>query len=190
MKPISKIKRGRPLKKAILEKLDEIVDYLRAVRPVPGRGVRISESANGLCFSVDPSRRAFQEEEEAAHAVIGGYAGPFAVELVEGSNAVRIYNGAQPSDEYAGVIQIGNLFHNMPVGTLQIIPETAQEIYLTVYYNVSGNPPGLVYEFATTLSSTVTGAQGWYRRLATVSATGTLTQLHWGGDIEISGRWI
>lgn len=121
--------------------------------------------------------------------VISGYAGAFAVEVVDGT-AARIYNSSDPSMEYAGGIRIGNSTHNMPVGTLPIEPGTADDIYLTVYYDTAAANPALVYAFSKTLSPSVTGAQGWYRKLAHVSPTGTVTQLHLSGDIEICGRWI
>jgi len=118
-----------------------------------------------------------------------GYAGSFAVELVGGTSA-RIYNAAVPSGEYAGEIRIGTLTHNMPAGTIPVTRGTAEDIYLTVYYDAEAANPALVYGFAKTLSEPVTGVQGWYRKLAHVSSDGTVTQLHLSGDIEIGGRWI
>ena len=121
--------------------------------------------------------------------VSSGYAGAFAVELVGGTSA-RIYNASAPTLEYAGGIRIGNITHNMPVGTLPIEPGTADDIFLTVYYDAAAANPALVYAFSKTLSSSVTGVQGWYRKLAHVSSTGTVTQFHLSGDIEICGRWV
>jgi len=121
--------------------------------------------------------------------VVPGYAGAFAVELV-GGTAARVFNGSNPSDEYAGEIRIGNVIHNMPAGSVPFISGQSAEIYLTVYYDSMATPPALVYGFANSLSASVTGAQGWYRTLAKVGSTGTVTQVHWGGNIEISGRWI
>lgn len=120
------------------------------------------------------------------NVVRSGYAGPFAVEL-DGGTAARIYNAANPSGEYAGQIAVGSTRHNMPVGTVSVMSGVAADIYLTVYYNTSTQ--SLVFAFATALSQAVTGAQGWYRKLAHVSKGGTVTQEHLGGDIEISGRW-
>ena len=117
---------------------------------------------------------------------VSGYAGAFAVELVGGTSA-RIFNGSAPSGEYAGEIVVGTTHHNMPAGTVQITPGEPSDVYLTVYYNTGTS--ALVYAFATTLSATVTGAQGWYRKLAVVSAAGSVTQVHFGGDVEIAGRW-
>ena len=122
----------------------------------------------------------------AEPVIVSGYAGAFAVELIGGTSA-RIFNAADPSGEYAGEIVVGTAHHNMPAGTVQITQGEASEVYLTVYYN-SGTS-ALVYAYATTLSATVMGAQGWYRKLAAVSAAGTVTQVHFGGNIEISGRW-
>lgn len=121
--------------------------------------------------------------------VASGYAGAFAVEIV-GGTSVRIINGADPSDEYAGVIRIGNVIHNMPAGTVPVLSGQSALIYLTVYYNAAATPPALVYGFANSLSASVTGVQGWYKTLAKVSPAGTVTQVHLSGDIEISGRWI
>ena len=125
----------------------------------------------------------------AEPVVVPGYAGAFAVELVGGTSA-RIYNAVDPAGEYAGEIRIGTTFHNMPVGTVSITPGTSAEIYLTVYYDATATPPALVYGFAKTLSASVTGVQGWYKKLAQISSTGGLTQVHLSGDIEICGRWI
>ena len=121
--------------------------------------------------------------------VASGYAGAFAVELVGGTSA-RIFNGSNRSDEYAGEIRIGNAVHNMRAGTVPVSQGQSAEIYLTVYYDAAATPPALVYGFANSLSASVTGAQGWYRTLAKVSPAGTVTQVHLGGNIEISGRWI
>ena len=118
-----------------------------------------------------------------------GYAGAFAVELLGGTSA-RIYNAALPAGEYAGDIRIGTTVHNMPVGTVPVEQGTADDIYLTVYYDASAVPPTLVYGFSKTLSGAVTGVQGWYKKLAHVGADGTMKQLHLSGDIEISGRWV
>lgn len=118
-----------------------------------------------------------------------GYAGAFAVELVGGTSA-RVFNGANPSGEYAGEIRIGNMFHNMPAGTVPVTPGQAADIYLTVYYDASATPPALAYGFANSLSASVTGPQGWYRTLAHVSPAGEVEQVHLGGNIEIGGRWI
>ena len=135
-----------------------------------------------------------EPESTGAAAVSGttvasGYAGAFAVEIVGGTSA-RIFNGSAPNSEYAGEIRIGTSFHNMPSGTVSITPDTAADIYLTVYYDATATPPALVYGFAKTLSASVTGAQGWYKKLAHVSSGGTVTQEHLSGDVEICGRWI
>ena len=134
------------------------------------------------------------EPENAGAAVSGttaaaGYAGAFAVELVGGTSA-RIFNGLDPAGEYAGVIRIGNSFHNMPSGTVAVTPGQAAEIYLTVYYDTAATPPALAYGFANSLSDAVRGAQGWYKTLAHVSPDGNVTQVHLNGDIEICGRWV
>ncbi len=125
----------------------------------------------------------------AEPAAVPMYAGAFAVKLVGGTSA-RVYNAALPDGEYAGEIRIGNIIHDMPAGTLPVVPGTAADVFLTVHYDAEAASPALVYGFAKTLSESVTGVQGWYKKLAHVSATGTVTQLHLGGDIEISGRWI
>jgi len=121
--------------------------------------------------------------------VTPGYAGAFAVELVGGTSA-HIFNGSNPNSEYAGEIRIGTIIHNMPTGTVPVISGQSASIYLTVYYNATATPPALVYGFANTLSASVTGAQGWYKTLANVSSTGIVTQVHLGGNVEISGRWV
>lgn len=122
-------------------------------------------------------------------AVSSKYGGAFSVEVVGGTSA-RIFNGSNPSGEYAGRIRIGTMFHNMPVGTVPVTPGEPAEIYLTVYYNTAATPPALAYGFANTLSGAVTGPQGWYKTLANVSSTGTVTQVHLSGDVEIGGRWV
>ncbi len=121
--------------------------------------------------------------------VPAGYAGAFAVELVGGTSA-HIFNGANPAGDYAGEIRIGNTFHNMPAGTVPVTPGEPAWIYLTVYYDTTATSPALAYGFANTLSGAVTGPQGWYKILANISSTGAVTQVHLGGSIEISGRWV
>ena len=134
------------------------------------------------------------EPENASAATLAtpvapGYAGAFAVELVGGTSA-RVFNGSNPSGEYAGEIRIGNVIHNMPAGAVPVVSGQTTSIYLTVYYNATAAPPTLVYGFSNSLSASVTGAQGWYKTLAKVSPAGTVTQVHMGGNVEISGRWI
>ena len=119
-------------------------------------------------------------------ATASGYAGAFAV-VLEGGTAARICNGADPTGNYAGEIVIGSTHHNMPAGTLPVVPGEAADVYLTVHYD-SGTS-SLAYSFAKTLSNAVSGAQGWYRKLASVSEAGSVTQVHLGGNIEIAGRW-
>lgn len=114
------------------------------------------------------------------------FTGAFAVKLT-GETTARIYNGADPNGNYAGEIVIGSTHHSIPVGTVSIAAGEAADIYLTVHYDTS--IPGLVCGFAKTLSNDVSGAQGWYRKLAHTNGDGTVTQLHPGGDIEIAGRW-
>ena len=121
--------------------------------------------------------------------VVTEYAGAFAVKLTGGTSA-RIYNGSNPSGAYAGEIRIGNVIHNMPVGSVPVVSGQATSIYLTVYYNATATPPALAYGFANSLSAPVTGAQGWYRTLANVSSAGIVTQVHLSGNVEIFGRWI
>ena len=126
---------------------------------------------------------------QTTQTVPSGYAGAFAVELVGGTSA-RIYNAAEPNGEHAGEIRIGNIVHNMPTGALPVESGTAADIYLTIYYDAEAANPALAYGFAKTLSASVTGVQGWYKKLAHVSGDGTITQIHLGGNIEIGGRWI
>ena len=121
-----------------------------------------------------------------AKAAAASYAGAFAVEVV-GGTAARVFNAAAPNGEYAGEIAIGSTRRDMPVGTVPITPGQAAVVYLTVYWNPATS--ALVCAFATSLTNYVTGAQGWYRKLAIVSSAGNATQLHLSGDIEISGRW-
>ena len=118
--------------------------------------------------------------------VRSGYTGAFAVELNGGTSA-RIYNGADPSGNYAGEIIIGSTHHNMPTGTVSVEPGEAADIYLTVHYDPGTD--ALVYGYSRTLTQAVSGTQGWYRKLASVTAGGSVTQVHLGGDIEIAGRW-
>ena len=114
------------------------------------------------------------------------YAGAFAVEAV-GGTAARIFNAATPIGEYAGEITIGSTHRNISVGTVPITPGQAAVVYLTVYWNPVTS--ALVCAFATSLTNLVTGAQGWYRKLAVVSSAGNVTQIHLSGNIEIGGRW-
>ena len=118
--------------------------------------------------------------------IISGYAGAFYVKN-NGNGTVTIYNISNPSGEYAGQVIVGSTRYNMPVGTLSFPSNAETDIYLTVYYDTTTKK--LVYEFATELSDEVTGPQGWYKKLAHVNSSGLVTQIHFCGDIEITGRW-
>ena len=130
-------------------------------------------------------------EAEPSAAVSGGtttvetgYAGQFRVELA-GATTARIYDASDPDSLYAGTITVGSSHHEMPAGTLMV--SAGLFVYLTVHYDAVADD--LVYSYATSLSSDATGARGWYKKLAEVKPDGTLRQIHYGGDIEIAGRW-
>ena len=120
---------------------------------------------------------------EAASAGTG-YAGPFCVELT-GTTTARIFDGADPQNINAGTVTVGSVHHSMPAGTITV--SAGFVVYLTVRYDSTAQD--LVYSYASSLTSAVTGAQGWYRELARVGQDGKLRQVHFGGDIEIAGRW-
>ena len=186
---VPKLESGDNLFEVLREKFNALADAVEYLDKL--------ESASPLLDIVDtgagkiirwngpePGTDGAAQAEQAA-----GYSGAFAVELVGGTSA-RIYNAANPAGNHAGEIRIGNIVHDMPAGTVQIEPGVAADIYLTVHYDAEAANPTLVYGFAKTLSAAVTGVQGWYKKLAHVGADGTMKQLHLGGDIEISGRWI
>ena len=121
---------------------------------------------------------------ETVSATVTGYAGPFSVELT-GTTTARIFDGTTPESVNAGTITVGSVHHSMPAGTIAV--SAGFVVYLTVRYDATEQD--LVYSYATSLSSAVTGAQGWYKELARVGQDGKLRQVHFGGDIEIAGRW-
>jgi len=130
-------------------------------------------------------------EAEPSAAVSGGtttvetgYAGQFRVELT-GATTARICDGSNPDSLYAGTITVGSSHHDMPAGTLTV--SAGFVVYLTVHYDAGTDD--LVYSYATSLSSAAIGPQGWYKALAEVGQDSTLRQIHYGGDIEIAGRW-
>lgn len=189
MKLIEKIRIGLPLKKTIVDKINEIISYLKATRLVQGPGIRIRETSNGVIVSAVSASRSPDDEDETPTPGAATYNGAFAVELVGGTSA-RIYHAADPSGEYAGRIRIGTTNKNMPVGSVSITSGTPTAIYLTVWYDTTATPPALAYQFTTSLSTAVQGEQGWYKELAHITAAGSLIQDHLSGDIEITGRWI
>ena len=71
MKIIDKILRGRPLKSTLIDKINEIVDYLRATRIVGGHGITATETAAGLVISVNGGSRAKDEEDDYAFVTAG-----------------------------------------------------------------------------------------------------------------------
>lgn len=130
-------------------------------------------------------------EAEPSAAVSGGtttvetgYAGQFRVELT-GATTARIYDASAPDSLYAGTITVGSSHHDMPAGTLTV--SAGFVVYLTVHYDAGTD--GLEYSYATGLSSEVAGPRGWYKALAEIRPDGSLRQIHYGGDIEIAGRW-
>ena len=71
MKTLERIKRGLPLVRTLMDKINEIVDYLRATRIVEGKGIRVNESAAGLVISVNESSQANNEEDLYAFVTAG-----------------------------------------------------------------------------------------------------------------------
>jgi hypothetical protein len=65
MKTLEKIRSGLPLVRAFRDKINEIVDYLRATRIVQGTGILVSESATGIVISVNGSSRTRDEDDYA-----------------------------------------------------------------------------------------------------------------------------
>ena len=119
-----------------------------------------------------------------SETVATGYAGPFCVELT-GSTTARVFDSSNPQSNYAGTITVGTVRHDMPAGTLTV--SAGFVVYLTVYYDATEG--ALAYSYATSLSSAAQGAQGWYKALAEIGQNGAVRQLHFGGDVEIAGRW-
>ncbi|MBR4253911.1 MAG: hypothetical protein IKQ16_02360 [Lentisphaeria bacterium] len=72
MKTLEKIRRGLPLVRALKDKINEIIEYLRATRIVQGRGISVSESASGLVISVSGLVRAGDDEDDPYAFVTAG----------------------------------------------------------------------------------------------------------------------
>ena len=184
---IPKLESGENLFEVLREKFNALADAVAQLDKLASESPLldvVDTGAGKLIRWNGPEPESTGGTEETA--VVSGYAGAFKVKLAGGTSA-RIYNGADPSGEYAGEITIGSMHHNMPAGALAVVPGEAADIYLTVHYDTGTD--ALAYSFAKTLSNAVSGAQGWYRKLAHVSETGAVTQIHLGGDIEIAGRW-
>lgn len=64
MKLIEKIRIGLPLKKTIVDKINEIISYLKATRLVQGPGIRIRETSNGVIVSAVSASRSPDDEDE------------------------------------------------------------------------------------------------------------------------------
>ena len=187
---VPKLESGENLFEVLREKFNALADAVEQLDKLASASPLLDVLDTGAGKLIQWNGPAPENAGAAATAptVSQGYAGAFAVEITGGTSA-RIFNASNPNGNYAGEIRIGTTSHNMPTGTVAITPGTAAEIYLTVFYDADSTPPALVYGFAKTLSESVTGAQGWYKTLAHVSSTGTVTQAYLGGDIEISGRW-
>lgn len=120
MKTLERIRRGLPILRAVKEKVNEIVDYLRATKLVQGPGILLKETSSGLIISVNGNGHPKDEDDPYAFvtagpgvcisgtsetpAVSGGtnstvpLAGAtFSVLLEAGSNNVSITDGANGS---------------------------------------------------------------------------------------------
>ena len=71
MKTLERIHRGLPILRAIKDKVNEIVDYLRATKLVQGPGILLKESSSGLVISVNGSARAKDDEDVYAFVTAG-----------------------------------------------------------------------------------------------------------------------
>lgn len=151
--------------------VNDIIDYLRQTVPVPGTGIRISETVNGNVFEADrlpPSG--------GSAGAPAGYSGYFKVIPGQAKGTLRIVDGANQNAAICGKTDVGDV----PMETL-----TSQEgtLYL-IMKAISATTYTQTFEWMIP-----SGAVGW-TEIATVDSDGVITQRWTGNTIYWGQRYL
>lgn len=168
---------------SLLQKYNEMVDYLRETRLVAGSGIRINKHPAGTTIESLPQASGGSPSAPAADEPH-----PFDVEFT-GSGpeySARIFNSALPDSPYAGTVYIGSYVYAVPVSTVTVGSDR-KYIDIVVTYNAENNPVYTVQ--LQTRSGTVTDPLTTFRQcIAEVKYPDIDSRTT--DDIHITGRWV
>jgi len=175
---------------SLLQKYNEMVDYLRETRLVAGPGMRINRHPAGITI------------ESTATATGGSPTAPaqghpFDVEIInKGTEAnpdyyARVYDSGLPDSPWAGWVYVGQYDFIMKPTERKITTSGNHFIWLVVRYDNTLNPP-----FHLSLGIYPDGSRppedgsdtAWCRTIAAVQPPSSVTAFY-SSNIEVTGRW-
>ena len=173
----------------LFRKYNEMVDYLRETRLVPGPGMRINRLPSGITIeSTATASGGTPSAPPPGH--------PFDAEIInKGTEAnpqyyARIYNSALPDSPNAGIVYAGLETINVAAAEISVSTQGRFYIDLIVSYDYESSPQYSVrFELRNSgAPSPVSNGSSWMQ----VVAEGQLTEIasRLTGDLEITGRWI
>ena len=173
----------------LLERYNQLVDYLRETRLVSGSGIRINKRAAGITIeSTATASGGTPSAPPPGH--------PFDAEIInKGTEAnpqyyARIYNSALPDSPNAGIVYAGLETINVAAAEISVSTQGRFYIDLIVSYDYESSPQYSVrFELRNSgAPSPVSNGSSWMQ----VVAEGQLTEIasRLTGDLEITGRWI
>lgn len=168
--------------------VNDIIDYLRQTVPVPGTGIRISETINGNVFDADRPPQTVGGSGGAP----AGYSGYFKVidasELDEFgaiiAHKVKIVNGAAPDDADCGDTDLGTVAAQEVAYTLPAA-SARHHVYLRAKYATGTYS----FDFIVGDDSAKPVTPYGYFVLADVDSKGSVTQVWQGGFIYWASRY-
>lgn len=167
----------------LFAKFNEVIDYLREIRLVPGSGIRINRLPTGTTIESTATASGGSPSAPAADEPH-----PFDVEWIESGSeyTARIFNSALPDSPYAGTVYIGGYIYSVPVSTVTVGSDR-KYIDIVVTYDAENNPVYTVQ--LQTRSGTVTDPLTTFRQcIAEVKYPDIDSRTT--DDIHITGRWV
>lgn len=123
----------------LFRKYNEMIDYLRETRLVPGPGMRINRLPSGTTIESTAKPGGLPSAPPKGH--------PFDAQLInKGSEGnpqyyVRIYNSSLPDSPYAGIVGVYEWDMSVPVTELKVTTQDGFFVVLDITYEEGGNPP-------------------------------------------------
>lgn len=176
---------------SILDRWNQLVDYLHAARLVPGPGVRISRMPAGTVISAAAVSRG------GSVAAVHTPAGPFDVLVFDDGDGgapvwkVRLHNSANIKSTTAGMVTIGSHRRMFDVQTWDA---KAGVVYLEITYDDAAESYTVTAALEGSLPKT-TDEKRYVLRLADIvhdsdTERYTASQIRPVGDVEVLGRWV
>ena len=177
----------------LLERYNQLVDYLNEIRLVAGPGISISRMPAGITLSADvrpvASGTAFQPDSSG---------GPFAVTIEDNSEAgadepdriIRLHNSKSETGT-AGMITIGSYREMIEDREWELQEGT---VYLDITYDPETEEYDIIFDLEAELPDTE-DPKRFILRIAEIicdaeTETWEAHQIRDYGDIEVPGRWV